>query len=443
MTTTTEDFSPTLLALQRDPPARTPRLVGLVTVGLFAAVAAWAVWGQLDIIVSSEGRLVPRNYSRVLQPAEAGVVRKVLVREGDEVAVGQVLFKMDATTAVADTAALRADVALKSLALRRIDAELNDKVFTILPLDPPDYATHTLAQYHAHRQLYLDSLQQEQSNLRRAQHELAAAKSQFDKLSATVPLYQQAAESHAQLVREGFVSALGANDKTREKIEKEQELKSQHSTVAALAAAVDQSMVRVTQIKSSYRSQLRNERAEVQSQLQRHESELKKQVYRSGLLELKAADSGIVKDLAITTAGAVVQPGAVLLNIVPKTEQLVAEVAIKNEDVGFVAIGQKVQIKFQAFPFQKYGMLEGVVELVSADSSSNDPQHAVASGHSPQSYKALLRLQGQELVSASGERLKLAPGMVVLAEIQQGKRSVLEYLLSPVQKVVHEAGRER
>lgn len=239
------------------------------------------------------------------------------------------------------------------------------------------------------------------------------------------------------------MSELGANEKIREKIEKEQELKSQESNMGALGAAVEQSRKKLAQIKSAYESQLLNERVELQSQQQRTEGELQKQVYKSNLLELRATEDGTVKDMVTYTPGAVVQPGAVLLSLVPKNELLFAEVAIRNEDVGFVAPGQSVKVKLQAYPFQKYGMLEGRVALISADSAANDPQKAAAMGQNPQSYKALVALTSQELKVSGAEALRLSPGMVVQAEIHQGQRTVLEYLLSPVQKVAQEAGRER
>ncbi len=437
------DFQPDLLAIQERPPARLPRTVGYVTMGLFGALLGWAAFGKLDIIAGAEGRLVPRNYSRVLQPAEAGIVREVLVRDGEEVKAGQVLMRMDATTASADMGTLKADAALKALSLRRIDAELRGQPLLIHSRDPPEVANQVLAQYRARRQSYIDALAQEQATLERSQHDLASARQQLTKLQVTVPLYQQSANSYEKLVREGFVSALGANDKIREKIEKEQELKSQESNTSALTAAVDQSRKKLAQIRSGYESQLHNERMELQSQQQRTEGELQKQVYKSGLLELKATENGTVKDMATYSPGAVVQPGAALLNLIPKDEPLLAEVAIRNEDVGFVAQGQRVKVKLQAYPFQKYGMLEGTVQVVSADSSANDPQKATAMGQSPQSYKALVKLVSQELRASTGELMKLAPGMVVQAEIHQGQRTVLEYLLSPVQKVAQEAGRER
>ena len=437
------DFAPDLLTLQEQPPARMPRTVGYVTCALVALLLGWAVFGRLDIIAGAEGRLVPRNYSRVVQPAEAGIVREVLVRDGDEVKAGQVLMRMDATTASADMGTLKADAALKALGLRRIDAELSGSPLLIRADDPPELAAQVMAQYTARRQSYLDALDQERATLKRAHYDLMAAQQQLAKLVATVPLYQRSASSYEKLVKDGFVSELGASDKVREKIEKEQELKSQEASMAALESAVEQARRKFAQVKSSYQTQLLNERVELQGQQQHAVGELQKQIYRSGLLELKAAEDGVVKDMVTFTPGAVVQPGAVLLNLVPRNEPLYAEVAIHNEDVGFVAPGQAVKVKLQAYPFQKYGLLDGKVDTVSADSSAADPQKASALGQSPQSYKALVRLDSQVLHGPHAQRLKLSAGMVVQAEISQGNRTVLEYLLSPVQKTAQEAGRER
>lgn len=158
----------------------------------------------------------------------------------------------------------------------------------------------------------------------------------------------------------------------------------------------------------------------------------------AGLLAFRATKHGVVKDLATYTPGAVVQPGAVLLNIVPRDEPLFAEERGRRLHR---AEGEREGETPHAF--QKYGMLEGRIELVSADSLANDPQRVAAQGQSPQICKALVRLAGQELRPPGGEPLKLAPGMVVQAGIHQGRRTVLEYLLSPVQKVAMEAARER
>ena len=124
-----------------------------------------------------------------------------------------------------------------------------------------------------------------------------------------------------------------------------------------------------------------------------------------------------------------------------------AEALLANEDIGFVEVGQPVKIKLAAYPFQKFGVLEGRVARISADAI--DPGEAArAAGTHPmaaptQTYKALIELAEQGLRLSSGRYLDIAPGMALTAEIHQGRRTVMEYLLSPVQRVAMEAGRER
>jgi HlyD family secretion protein len=141
-----------------------------------------------------------------------------------------------------------------------------------------------------------------------------------------------------------------------------------------------------------------------------------------------------------------VQPGTVLLTLVPRNETLRAEVWLSNDDIGFVKKGQPVRLKFAAFPFQKYGMVKGVVEHIGADSVDNagangGPNEKQGAG-AGSTYKALVVLKAAQL-QADGESFPLSAGMQANAEILLGTRTVLEYLLSPVQKAWHEAGRER
>jgi hemolysin D len=434
------DFSPGLLAVQESPPGRLPRLVFYIVAVLFAILIAWAAFGRVDVVASAEGRLVPKTFTKIVQPAEAGIVTEILVSEGQEVAQGQVLVRMDATTASADLGTLQGEAALRNLTLRSIDAELQGKALLMERGDPPQVYRQVVAQFEARRRSYLDGLSQEQAVLARTRHDLASAQQILHKLRVTLPLYEQTAKSYEQLVRDGFVSEMGANDKLRERIEKEQDLKAQEENVKALLSAIDQSQKKLASLGSNYRSQLLNERVETESQFRKLAGELTKQQFKSGLLELKAPQAGVVKDLGVTTVGTVVQPGAVLLNVVPKSEPLVAEVAIRNEDVGFVQAGQGAKVKLAAYPFQKYGLIEGVVEHIGADSTADD---AAKPGQPPQTYKAYIRLNGQQLKAPNGDELKLNAGMAVVSEIHQGTRSVIEYLISPIQKVSQEAARER
>jgi HlyD family secretion protein len=204
----------------------------------------------------------------------------------------------------------------------------------------------------------------------------------------------------------------------------------------------------LSQTVSRYHSELQNERVETEGEYRRLQQEYVKLEHKSGLLELKAPQAGTVKDLATHTVGAVVSPGTVVLTLVPENEPLLAEVMIRNDDVGFAHPGQAVKVKLAAYPFQKYGLLDGEVLHVGPDASeganptSDTSQDTTEKPAARLTYKALVGLKSQAL-EARGQTLKLVPGMQVVAEIHQGRRTVMEYLLSPVQKTLHDSGRER
>jgi hemolysin D len=154
-----------------------------------------------------------------------------------------------------------------------------------------------------------------------------------------------------------------------------------------------------------------------------------------------------VKDIVIHTVGTVVSPGTVLLSIVPENELLVAEIMIKNNDVGFVYPHQKVKVKLAAYPFAEYGMLDGEVTRIQADSDTQSQTRDQSQSKERQQaqssvYKAIVSLSSQ-ILESQGKQLKLMPGMQVVAEIKQGDRTVLQYILSPVKKTLDESGRER
>lgn len=438
------EFSPTMLQLQVSAPSPLPRAVVWLLGGLLAATIAWAAVGKLDVVSVAEGRLVPQNYVQVAQPADGGIVREILVREGQTVREGQVLARLDPSMSEADSRQIRNDLRLRRLQLRRIEAELAGRDLRRAPDDPAELYGQVASQLRANHQAHYDALDAQRSVRLRAEQELRSAMEREAKLRQTAPILEAQAEGWKQLADEGYAGKLMAMDRERLRIENEQELKAQSHNVGALRASIQETDKRIAQISSAYRQKLEAERIEVVAELSRLEETWQKQSRRHELLELKAPADGIVKELATHTAGAVVQPGTVLFTIVPKGEPLRAEVWLPNEDVGFVHEGQPVKLKVASFPFQKYGMIEGVVAYVSADSSEQQGARDQPGARRSASlrYRALVNLKSQQL-ERDGFLHALSPGMLVNAEIRLGSRTVLEYVLSPVQQAFHEAGRER
>ncbi|WP_310449471.1 HlyD family type I secretion periplasmic adaptor subunit [Sulfuritalea sp.] len=433
------EFDPALARLLASPPPPLPKLVLKIALALVAVALVWAAVGRLDIVAVAPGRLVPQTYVKIVQPTEAGVVREILVREGEQVQAGQVLMRMDPTLSAADLAGVRREHERKRLGLRRIDAELAERPFVMESGDAMSVFAEIQAQYTANRHALAAAVDQERAGHERSRQEMQAAEQTRDKLAQTLPMYREQEAAFRKLTADGFSGKLMANDKARERIEKEQDLKTQEHVIARERANMVQSERRVAQIRSDNVRQLQNERAETADRFEKLAQELAKQDHRHGLLELKAPQNGRVKDLATHTTGTVTQPGTILMTLVPDAETLHAEVWLANDDVGFVRPGQEVKLKLAAFQFQKYGMVDGRVEQIAADAAEKTdgdqklPQMA---------YRTLVSLNRQTL-AVDGVPYRLAPGMQLAAEVKLGERTILEYLLSPVQKAWHEAGRER
>ena len=420
-----------------------PRRVLHAILVLFVVLLVWACIGRLDIVALAQGKLVPQSYLKIVQPAESGIVHEILVREGQEVRAGQVLVRMDTRLSEADGKALLSEVHRKGLQLRRIESELTNMPLQRQAGDPADIYERTVAQLSARLQAHRDALAAEQATLVKAQHDLNAALEIEEKLQKRAPIYKEHADSWNTLAAEGFAGRLLALERQRAYMENEQDLRAQTQNVASLKALISQSERRVAQIVSVYRQQLENERIEAAALYHKLQQDWDKQQHRHSLLELKAPQAGIVKDLATHTPGTIVAPGTILLTLVPHDEPLVAEVWIGNADAGLVQSNQRARIKIAAYPFQKYGLLDGVVRQVGADAQARSDSNGPAlRAEQDAAYRALISLESGSLEGGGGP-LRLVPGMQVSAEIHLGTRTVLEYLLSPVQRIAHEAGRER
>jgi membrane fusion protein, hemolysin D len=441
------DFAPPLLRIQDKPPAPLAGWVLRLLLGLMSCVLLWAAFGRLDIVAVTDGKLVPSSYLKIVQPAEQGIVKEILVKEGETVAAGQVLIRMDSVLAAADVRSIQAEVHQKRVALRRIDAQLAGKKFLRESNDPAELALQIEAQYTANVRAHESALAQERALLDKARHDLAAAQVTQAKLEQVLPHYVEQEKAFEKLTKDGFAGRILYTDKQRERIEKEQDLRSQEFAIAASRALIEQSERKIAQLGADYRRQLQAERVETAARLERLTQELAKLSHRQELLELRAPQAGIVKDLATHTAGTVAAPGTILMTLVPEGDRLVAEVWVSNQDVGFVRPGQGAKLKLAAFQFQKYGMLDGKVVHVNADASEPpSPNNRQDVGRErpmgPLAFRALIELNHQQLFSEA-RRYPLQPGMQVAGEIHLGTRTVLEYVLSPVRKAFHEAARER
>jgi hemolysin D len=420
-------FLPAALALQDTPVHPAPRRAMAVIVALLAAALGWSLWGEVDVVAVAPGRLMLSEGRQLVQPLETAVVRRIAVRDGDRVAAGQLLLELDPTAAQADHASLQAQAAAAAAERQRAQALL---AALARSLRPPGAEPAVQAEWQdiAARRERLAA----DTRLREA--ETTTALRALDKVAALLPLARQREADTRALAGQGFVAGHALQDRSRDRIELEQEHATQQARVAEAQAALHEARQAQAAHDAEVRRQLQDRLLQAQQQQAQLQPQLDKGAHREGLTQLRAPVAGQVQELAVRSLGGVVTPAQTLMVIVPEAGPLHAEVMLENKDIGFVHPGQAAAVKLEAFPFTRYGTVEATVNSISAD--------AVVGEDGVARFKALLTLAAGE-VAVEGRAVRLGAGLNVTGEIKTGRRKLIRFLLDPVVAYRGEAWRER
>jgi membrane fusion protein, adhesin transport system len=367
-----------------------------LVLAVLAAVIGWAALAQVDIVAKAAGRVVPDGREQQVASLEGGILREMRVREGDRVDAGQVLAVLDPTRFEAQQAEGQAKRFALRGAIARLQAEANG-----LPLSfPPELRAQAgvvqgeTASFQARQRALRDAVQTQQRSMELLKGELVVA----EKMSA------QGLMSEVEVMR----------------------LRRQLNDIDL------QTQERINRFRQDASAELVRQRTELSmldEQMVARDDVLRRTV-------LTAPLKGVVKTVRSHTVGGVVAPGAPLIELLPLGEQVRVEARIRPADIGFVQVGQKVQVKLSAFEYTIYGGLQGEVMSISPDAIT-DNERSVEGSH----YRALIRADASTL-RAAGQPLPVLPGMTGSVEIRTGQRTVLGYLLQPMLKA-QEAFRER
>jgi hemolysin D len=430
-------FLPAALSLQETPVHPAPRRLAWGLMALFVLAVVWACIGQIDIVAVAPGRIIVSDRTKVIQPLEASVVKAVLVKDGDKVQAGQVLVELDPTMATADMASVQEQLKAAISEEQRTQALLQllskqkplAQVLQGMNSDPA-----TKAQLQSEWQDISAKLAKLDSEAYLRQAEIGTVKASIAKLQATIPMAQSREADFTKLVDQGFISSHATQDKTRERIEMERDLATQKARLAeAMANAAE-----TEQTKSAFRAetqrQLNDRYAEAATKHSQLNADRSKADQREKQTQLRAPVSGVIQQLAIHSVGGVVTSAQPLMVVVPDSPTVTAEVSIANQDIGFVNQGQTAEVKLETFSFTKYGTVNATVDNVTADAVTDEKKGSY--------YPATLTLAQKDML-IDGKRVPLSPGMNVTAEIKTGKRRIIEFLLSPVQRAGSESLRER
>jgi adhesin transport system membrane fusion protein len=368
-----------------------------IVLGAVVLFIAWAAFAVLDEVAVGEARVVPYTRTQVIQSLDGGIVSRLDVHEGDVVAQGQLLAQLDPVMAEATTGETNAKIVSLKARAARLDAEMRGSGSVTFPPEvtaQPDVAAREEASFRQNRAAISQTLAALQGQRRLANQ----------RLQLTLPLLAEGASNDAEILQ--------------------------------LRVAVADLDTRIISTRNEYDVALKKDYAATMAEL---EPLVEMARGRASMLErtgIRSPSRGIVKDIRVSTIGGVVSPGGVLMEIVPLGDQLLVEARMSPRDIAFIRAGQDATVKITAYDTSIYGSLPGVVETVSPDSVLDEVDRRTTY------YRTFVRTQKAYLETKDGKRHPIMPGMVASVEIRTGRKTVLQYLLKPLNRA-GEALRER
>jgi adhesin transport system membrane fusion protein len=387
--------------------------LGIIVVGL-----TWANFAILDEVKRGNGRVIPSRQTQVVQTLEGGIVSNIMVREGDIVTQGQNLMRIDDTKFASEFGEVRERRAAMAARVQRLEAEAQGQSKVTFPPELVQIAPSSVAAETSVFETRSRKLAQDVDVLAQQEKRLAETLAILnEELRLQRPLYQQKIIPEIEWLRS-----------TRQ--------------AAEMAGQLAEVQSRISNAKAAFRSQADEDLAKSRGDLAVLDENIKSAQDRVRRTELKSPVYGIINKLNVTTVGAVVQPGANVMDIVPLDDKLLVEGRIRPQDIAFIRPDQPAVVKITAYDPSVYGSLKGKVERISADTilddkgDKSDPQKAETF------YRVIVRTD-KNYLGAAEHPLPIIPGMVATVEILTGEKSVLDYMIKPARMLRDEALRER
>ncbi len=365
----------------------------LIAMVLFVA---WAAWAILDEVTVGTGKITPSTHAQVIESLDGGIVSALMVKEGDIVDRGQMLARLDPTRFQSNYGEAAARARTLRASSERLRSELTGEPlrFSAESLREPDLVARERQLYESRRR----NLDETVANLQQALKLVNA------ELKMTQPLVARGAASDVEVIR----------------------LQRQASELKG----------KIDEARNQYAVRAREEQVKNNADLDAQLQVLAGKADQVDRATLSSPVRGIVKDIQVTTVGGVLQPGGKLMEIVPLEDQLLVETRINPRDIAYIRPGLPATVKVTAYDSSIYGDLKGTVEIVSPDTLQDEVRRDQFY------YRVYVRTNSAELENKSGKRFPILPGMVANVEIKTGQKSVLDYLIKPLNKV-NEALRER
>ena len=412
-------------------------LLSTTIVLMLVVFVVWANHAVLDEVTRGSGQAIPSQQIQVIQNLEGGILEEILVQENQIIAKGDVLVRLDNSTADSQFQDALSKALGQAAAIARLEAEVAGKKVQFpedLLADRPQLAEDQRTIMAARRrQLDLD-IKILKTETEQKTQEIAEIKGRLGDLEKRLKLAEEQLGIARPLVKKGLYAKVDFIKLQREEMRLKGEINALALSLPRVRKEAEEARQKMAQRRAAFKSEALDEIGQRRVVLNSLREALAAGEDRVTRTDVRSPVRGMVKQIIINTIGGVVRPGDPILEVVPLDDSLLFEVRIRPADIAFLYPGQKAMIKISAYDFSIYGGLEGVVEQISVDTIRDDRGESY--------YKVKLRTDTNAIVHR-GSKLPIIPGMTASVDILTGKKTVLEYLLKPILKASQNAMRER
>ncbi|WP_100752713.1 HlyD family type I secretion periplasmic adaptor subunit [Vibrio salilacus] len=431
------------------------RIMLWVMVIFFVLAGLWAAWAEIDKVTVGQGKVVPSSQLQVVQNLEGGLVKEILVREGQKVEKGQQLLLIDDTRFRSDYREREQQVANLTASVLQLSASITSVIINeefeeaewqravllnfnrlafppILVESQPRLVARQRDEYRQNLEKLRNQLSVIDQQVKQKQQDLAEIQARIKNLRESYRFADEELEITRPLAEEGVVPRIELLKLQRQVNDTRRELTSSELKMPVLQSAVREAMLNRIDVAQKFRSEQQEKLNEAQDRLSSLTESTIGLEDRVNRTTVTSPVTGTVKTLNVNTVGGVIQPGMDIVEIVPSEDTLLVEAKIAPQDIAFLRPELPTIVKFSAYDFTKYGGLEGTLEHISADTTTDEEGNSFY----------LVRIRTKETSLNKDNSLPIIPGMTTSVDIITGKRTILEYLLKPILSAQNNALKE-
>lgn len=423
-----------------NPPFFARLILGLCAL-MIVAFVAWAAFADIDEIARGEGKVIPVSKTQIIQSSEPGIVQQINVNLGQVVHKGDMLVQLDNTTTAStlgESVAKARSLGAKVERLALEEAGAFDAQF-VCPADilatAKTVCDNEEKLFEADRASYKNKLDVLHQRLKQHQNELDEARANIDRLTQNIVGAQKQYDLLRPLGEKKLVAQTEVLKVQRDLVDLQGQLKVYVESLDRLHAAINEATLQVADLGLQLRQQALTDKGQALSELSVVDETIRGASDRVKHTDIRSPVDGIVNTLEVNTIGAYVDAGKVIAGVVPTADILLIEAKISPRDVAFVRIGQPAVIKISAYDFSIFGALDGKVVNISADSLVEKDKN--------ETYYLVRIKTDKSALERDGKHYPIIPGMVASAEIMTGRKTILAYLMKPINKARSEALTER